>query len=131
MATTIRAPFSAPKVTVVLPNPLFDDSRASESKVQVKHTMTGRAVTYVQQSDRFAITLPFRLTRMKALELQAFLAAYQGAEWRLTLYDGSQWRAQLAGGEGPVFTAEDRIGSSTLTGKEAVTVTLTISAKRL
>jgi hypothetical protein len=93
--------------------------------------MTGRAVTYAKQSDRYTLTLPFRLTRMKALELQAFLASYQAASWRVTLYDGSNWEAQLAGEEGPVFTAVERIGSNSLTGKEAVTVTLTLSAKRL
>lgn len=130
MSTQIRAPYPGHKVTVILPSPQFGDTRASESTFVVKRSMLGRVITHPQNSDRFTLTLPLRLTRMKSLELEAFIKAYQSAHWELTLYDGSVWDAQLVGD--PVTrAATDRIGSSSLIGKELIDVTLTLSAKRL
>lgn len=130
MATEIQGPYPNPKVTIILPNPQFDDARASESTMQIKRTMTGRVITYVQSSNRVTLQLPFLLSRMKSLELEAFVNSYQSASWKLTLYDGSIWEAQLVG-QPVVRSATGRAGSSTATGKESVEVTLTLSAKRL
>ena len=92
--------------------------------------MTGRKVTYVKPSERYVLTLPFQLTRMKSLELEAFLNAYQSAPIYIKLYDGSEWEGQLVGA--PVQRqATGRIGNSTLVGKELIETTLTLSAKRL
>lgn len=131
MATTLRAPWPNYKVTSILPNVQFDDSRRSESTIVIKRTMTGRKVTYTQPSDRYTLTLPFQLTRMKALELEAFIKSYQSASWFVELYDGSQWEAKLVG-EPVNRTATERINADHgLTGKELVEVTLTLSATRL
>lgn len=130
MSTEIKGPYPNPKVTIILPNPQFEDARASESKIQVKRTMTGRLITYVQSSDRVTLRLPFILSRMKSLELEAFINAYQSARWQVTLYDGSVWDAQLVG-EPVIRAAVGRGGSSSTTGKEVVEVALTLSAKRL
>lgn len=130
MSTTFRAPWPNYKVTSILPNPEFGDSRASESTIIIKRTMTGRKLTYNQPSDRYTLTLPFQLTRMKSLELEAFLNAYQSAPIFVELYDGSQWEAKVV--DIPINRrATERIGTSTLTGKELVDVTLILSAKRL
>lgn len=129
--TYIRAPYPNHKVTMILPNPQLEDSRASESTITIKRTMTGRVITYVNPSERVSMSLPFRLTRMKALELEAFVKSYQSARWHVTLgYDGSEWDAQLIGQ--PISrTAVERIGNNATVGKELVDVTLTLSAKRL
>lgn len=128
--TEIKAPFPNPKVTILLPNPRFDDARATEATVQIKKTMTGRTISYVKSSDRVRIILPFMLTRMKSLELEAFLKAYQSAHWRLTLYDASEWDVQLIG-QPVTRVAVGRAGDYGATGKESIEVTLTLSGKRL
>lgn len=128
--TELKAPYPASRVTVILPNPQFNDSRSSESVVTAKRSMLGRVITYIKQSDRTILRLPFQLSRMKALELQAFLNSYQSATVEVVLYDGSRWAAQFIG-EPHAQTAIDRLSDQTLTGKELVEVTLTLSAKRL
>jgi hypothetical protein len=130
MATTIKAPWPNYKVTSILPNPQFEDTRSTESTVIVKRTMTGVLWTYKVPSDRVSLSLPFRLTRMKSLELEAVLNSYQAAPLWIELYDGSQWEAKLVG-EPIIRTATERIGTSTLIGKELIDVTLILSAKRL
>lgn len=130
MSTTIRAPWPNYKVTTILPNPEFGDTRSSESTVTIKRTMTGRKLTYIQPSNRYTLVLTFQLTRMKALELEEFLRSYRSAPIFLELYDGSQWEAKLI--QQPVERrATERIGDSTLIGKELIETTLTLSAKRL
>lgn len=130
MATTLRAPWPNYKVTSILPNPQFDDARSVESTITIKRTMTGKKYTYIQPSERYTLTLPFQLTRMKSLELEAFLKVYQAAPIFMELYDGSQWEAKLVN-EPVTRRATDRIGESSLVGRELVEVTLTLSAKRL
>lgn len=126
----IKGPYPNSKVTILLPNPQFEDARASEAGIQIKRTMTGRLITYVQSSDRVTLRFPFQLSRMKSLELEAFINAYQSAHWHVTLHDGSKWDAQLVG-QPVVRTATGRAGNSATIGKETVEVTLTLSAKRL
>jgi len=128
--TELRAPYPNHKVTTILPKPLFGDSRRSEATVTVKRTKTGGKFVYKDSSDRYTLTLPFRLTRMKSLELENFLRSYQSAHIHLTLYDGSTWDCQLVGQ--PVSRAAvSRYSDDPNTGKESVEVTLTFSAKRL
>lgn len=130
MATTLRAPWPNYKVTSVLPNPEFGDSRATESTITVKRTMTGRKVTYVQPSDQYTLTLPFLLTRMKSLEVEAFIKAYQSAPIYVKLYDGTEWEGKLV--SAPIAReATERIGTNPLVGKELIDLTLVFSAKRL
>ena len=130
MSTIMRAPWPSPTVTSILPNPQFEDARATESTIIIKRTMTGRKLTYVRPTDRQLLRLPFQLTRMKALELEAFLKVHQGDAIFLELYDGSQWEAKLI--QQPVQrVARERIGTSTLVGKELIELTLTFSATRL
>lgn len=131
MTTTIKAPHPAHKVTTLLPNPEFGDSRASQSTLILKRTMTGRKITYAKPSDFYTLTLPFQLTRQKALELEALLNAYQSAPLHITLYDGSTWEARLVN-EPVSRTATEKIATNnTRTGDELVEVTLTFSAKKL
>jgi hypothetical protein len=130
MSTIIKAPYPNHKVTATLPSAKFDDARASESTVTIKRSMLGRKITYVNPSDRYTVVLPFILTRMKSLELEAFVQAYQSAHWEITLYDGSKWDCLLVG-EPVSRAATQRIGDNPTPGKEAVEVTLTFSAKRI
>ena len=128
--TILEAPYPKIKVTSVLPKPRFQDGRATESTVQIKRAADGRTLTYTNPSDRIKLTLPFRLTRKKSLEVEAFIKSYQSAHWRITLYDDSMWDAQLVGV--PVSRqVVDRQGTDSRAGKEFIDVTLTFSAIRL
>lgn len=131
MSTILRGPWPNYKVTSVLPNPKFGDKRASQSTITVKRTMTGRVVTYAAPSDRETLTLPFEITRTKALEVEAFFNAYQSTTIFVELQDeGSQWEAQLVGQ--PLFReATTVVSEDARTGRELIRMTLTLSAKRL
>ena len=128
--TEIRAPYPNHKVTSILPKPLFSNARKTEARVTVKRHKNGDKVVYRDSSNRQQLTLRFRLTRMKSIELERFLKVYQGAPMRVDLFDGSQWEAKLAGQSFP-RTAEARIGETEVTGGETIDVTLTFSALRL
>jgi hypothetical protein len=128
MTTILKAPYPLTKTTSILPDALFLDARNTESTIQIKRTAT-RVISHPKTSDRETLTLPFRLSRMKSLELEAFHNAYKSTTWHVTLHDGSQWEAQPVG---PLTrTAVDRTGWSSTAGKEVITLTLTLSAKRL
>lgn len=130
MTTILRAPWPNSKVTSLLPSPQFNDARSTESTIIVKRTMRGKVWTYIQPSDRQTLNLPFELTRMKSLEVEAFLKSYQAAPIFIELYDGSQWEGLLIGQPIP-RVATERIGESTRIGKELIQLTLVFSAKRL
>lgn len=131
MSTLIAAPYPTPAVTTVLPPAEFLDGRASEAEIQIKRTMTGEVWTYAKSSDKETINLQFKLTRMKDLELAAFIQIFQSAKWKLTLHDGSTWVAELVGD--PIRrVASERLDKNNLkTGNELIIVTLTFSATRL
>lgn len=132
MSTIISAPYPNDKVTTVLPSAEFTDSRAARDGVTVKRSMLGRTITYVSTTDRETLNLPLRLTRMKALELEAFIQSYRSATWRIKMYDNTTWEAKLLGRD-VVRNAIDRLGgaSASLTGSELVNLTLQFSAKKL
>lgn len=128
--TELKAPYPNHKVTMLLPKPQFSDTRASENRVTIKRTMKGEKWSYVDTSDRTVLTLPFFVTRMKAIEIERFFDVYKAAPIFIELYDGTTWNGTLVGQ--PVSrTTTDRIGETTLTGGETVEVTLTFSAEQL
>jgi len=125
MSTIIAAPYPGTTVTMVLPNAKLEDMRASQQKIAVRRSMLGRLITYVKSNSRQTHRLSFELSRMKALELEAFVTIYYRAEWLITLYDGSQWIVQLLANPFEQITT-DRAGG--WPGNEFVTVTLQLSA---
>ena len=126
----LKAPYPNPKDTTLLPKPRFQDIRASENRVHVKRTMKGVKWTYVDSSERTTLTLPFILTRMKAIELERFLDVYKAAPIFIELYDGTTWNGILVG-QPVTRTSLNRTGEATLTGSESVEVTLVFSAEQL
>lgn len=128
MSTVLQAPYPSIKVTSVLPNCQFEDSRTPQAKVLVKRSREGRLISYVQSTDRQTLKLPFILTRQKALELEAFVQIYRTADWKVTLYDGSEWIARLTANPFERVTTE-RSGDSQ--GGESVELTLELSAEPL
>lgn len=129
MPTYLQAPYPTCKVTTVLPNAKFGDSRAPEQSVLTQRSMRGNLFTTVKNSPRHKRLLPFELSRMKALELQEFVRAYYGAKWKVTLHDGSVWVATLLNQAPLVFTTEERAGG--WPGGEMVAVELELSCEPL
>jgi hypothetical protein len=128
VSTLIAAPYPKMKVSILLPSPRFEDTQAAEQTVSVIRSMAGDTYTYVKSSDRKTIALTFDLSRMKLLELQAFLKIYYRAPLRLTLHDGSQWEASLTANP---FEGRAVSRASNWPGKEAEEVRLEFSAKRI
>ena len=65
------------QTTTLLPNPEFGDSEGILGEVIVKRTITGSRHVYVKtKNQRRKLLLSFRLTRLKALELRAFIQSY-------------------------------------------------------
>lgn len=128
--TFIQAPYPQLKAAIALPAAQFDDSKASESEVQLKRTMLGRPITYPKTSDRQTLRLVFQLTRMKELELIEFFDIYQSTDVRIELHDNTIWQAKLVGG--PLTrTPTGRHSDDATTGYEVVSVPLTFSAIKL
>lgn len=78
-----------------LPNPEFGDSEAILSKVQRKRAIDGTLYTYIKTTIRRKLLLEFNLTREKALELNAFLQAYQGETILLTDHNDITWSGKF------------------------------------
>jgi len=91
MAFTLVAPVPLTETTVQLPNPTFGDSEAGTGEVTVYRTLDGARRTYVTSKGRRKLNWTFRLTRNKALELQAFYRSYNAKKVRITDHNGQVW----------------------------------------
>jgi len=77
---------------MVLPNPQFGDGEAPRETVELRRAMDGTAYTYVRRADgRRELDYQFSLTRMKALELIAFIRSYQSWPVQLTDHLAQVW----------------------------------------
>ena len=128
--TQIRCPAPTFYHTSLLPKPLFDDSRASETSVLVNNKVTGGKVVYPQSSQRETLTLRFELTRQKALEVQEVIKAFQAFEWEIKLYNDQVWQGNLVESQFPQQTIS-KLGDNQKTGGELVDTTLVFSAVRV
>lgn len=97
MSTLIEAPYPKIKVTMILPNPEFEDFRAPQSDLTVKRSMLGRVITYVKSSPKEQLRLPFTVTRMKSLEIEEFFRVYYPALLKITLYPNQPTEAVYVG----------------------------------
>jgi hypothetical protein len=132
MSVQISAPYPKQKVTIILPDPSFGNTRASESTVQLKRTMTGKLWSYINTSLKERVVFTFTLSRQKDLELQEFVRVYHAAEfWKLTDHNGKEWKVKLAG-EPIQRSSVGRINSNdSSTGGESRRVKLIFSAEAL
>ncbi len=88
----LAAPYPAIQTVTLLPNPRFGDGEAQACEVAAKRAMDGTLYTYVKsKAARRRLTLPLNLSRMKALELRAFIRSYFASPVRLTDHLGQVW----------------------------------------
>ena len=80
----LSAPCPMIETVTLLPNPAFGDSEALRDTIQMRRAMDGTTYSYVRRSGRRRqLQYDFILTRMKALELIAFIRAYQAVKIQL------------------------------------------------
>lgn len=76
---------TAYQTTTVLPNPEWDDSENLMDEIILKRTVDGGRHVYVKtKNERRKLIFSFKLTRLKALELRAFIQSYFASEIKLT-----------------------------------------------
>ena len=130
MSVKFFVPFPKTKVVTTFPNPEFADVRATQSRGEVKRTITGEIYTYGTQSTKVDLRYRFLITRQKDLELDQLLRVYHTAHWKIIDHRGDVWDAQLTGS--PISRqAVRRIGNQARIGTEEIDVTLTFSAERI
>ncbi|REJ65623.1 MAG: hypothetical protein DWQ31_16925 [Planctomycetota bacterium] len=96
MSVELAAPYPAVQTISVLPNPQFGDGEATTDDVSTQRAMDGTLYTYVKsKGSRRRITLPMEISRMKGLELRAFIQSYYASKIRLTDHLGQVWVGNL------------------------------------
>lgn len=89
MSVKLQAPYPNIETTSYLPSPAFNDARRSLSEVFVKRAMNGTPYSYKNDlGNKKTFSFSFKLTRMKALEVEAFFKLYGSKQWQLTNFDG-------------------------------------------
>jgi hypothetical protein len=95
MSVILRAPYPLLQTTTVLPNPEFSDSESPRQTVEIKRAVNGTKYSYVKSNQRRKLQYGFQLTRMKALELRAFILAYYRATLLVTNHKGEVWQVKF------------------------------------
>jgi hypothetical protein len=108
--------------TTVLPSPEFNDSEAKQHTVVIKQAMDGTRYTHVHTTDgRHKLMYQINMSRMKSLELRAFLQSYYRSQIRLTNHKGEVWRVWFTSNPFEFDTVERAGGQP---GNERVAITL-------
>ena len=108
----LAAPYPAIQTVTLLPNPQFGDGEAETCEVATKRAMDGMLYTYVKSKvGRRRLTLPFQVTRMKGLELRAFIQSYYASKVRLTDHLGQVWIGNLVNNPFEFSTSKRSVAS--------------------
>ena len=91
MSLILSAPLPGLQTTCIFPSPSFGDSESPSLGIDIKQSMNGTLYTYVKANARSKLQYRLVLSRMKALELRAFVQAYYRAGIRLTNHKGEVW----------------------------------------
>jgi hypothetical protein len=96
MSVRLAAPYPAIEAVTYLPNPEFGDSEGTVNFLDLKRSINSTRYTYVRAKDgRKRLQFRFGLTRMKALELRAFIFAYHSTKISLTDHLGQVWHGYI------------------------------------
>jgi len=91
----LEAPLPAVQTTSFLPNPQKGDVENLLHNIDLKRSMNGTKYTYVKSNSNRRLTYEFRLTRMKGLELRAFIQSYYDSEIKMTNHKAEVWHVRL------------------------------------
>lgn len=87
----LEAPYPTLQTLTALPSPQFSDREANLNVVNRYKAMDGTRYTYVKRRTRRKLIWTFKLTRPKALEVQAFFRSYFASRIRVTDHTGCVW----------------------------------------
>lgn len=88
----LGAPYPGIEVYTYLPNPDFSDSENSVGSVEFKRSMTNVRYSYVKsRAQHRRLSFSIQMTRMKALELRAFILKYPASRIELLDHLGVRW----------------------------------------
>ena len=89
MSFLMKAPYPSVRTTTLLPSPRWSDSKGLTATVQSMRAMDGTLYTYVKtRNGRKKYNWEFEVSRHKALELRAFINAYNGKLIQVIDHDG-------------------------------------------
>jgi hypothetical protein len=125
---TLEAPFPTIEVATLLPNPELNDGIGNKHSFNLQRSMDGTKRTYIRTLTRKLLTFNFRLTRMKSLELQAFVNSYFSSRWRITDHLGRQFVGYLANNPFELQVANRALNSA---GDDYVDVTIQFEGTQL
>ena len=124
----LQAPMPALETTTVLPNPQLNDSEAPRHVVTTTRAMDGTLYTYIKTSATDKLNYTFLLSRMKGLELRAFITAYFRARVRMQNHKGEVWEVYFLNNPFE-FDASD--GARNAPGGEQITVVLEMEGVKI
>lgn len=104
---------SSDSVVTQLPSPEFSDSRALQHDVNVKRTLDGTRRTYVKHKPRRRFVWQFNLSRMKALELRAFVECFHSDRLSITDHCDNEWSGYLTNNPFELDSVSRALGSTT------------------
>ncbi len=108
---------------MLLPNPVFGDSEAPRDTVQIRRAMDGTMYSYVRTTEgRRELQFELNLTRLKALELVAFMRSYHASVIELTDTLGQIWIGNFTNEATEIENSER---AEDKPGRELTTVRLT------
>lgn len=91
----LQAPFEFIQTTIVLPNPLLDDTKNLVSNLTLRRAMNGKAFTYVKSNKNRLLKYTFTLDRLKGLELENFIDVYNGEDIKIQNWKGEIWKVKI------------------------------------
>jgi hypothetical protein len=118
----LEAPWPAPSVVTKLPDPQLSDVENHDQTVDRKRSMTNVVYSYAKDGGTGKLTYTFSLSRMKSLELQAFVETMIGQQIKMTNHKNEVWLVYIDNNPFEVSQARRAGGSP---GNETDSVSLT------
>lgn len=88
----LGAPYPGVEMYTYLPNPEFSDGENSVGSVEFKRSMSNIRYSYIKsRAQHRRLFFSIVMTRMKALELRAFLLKYPAKKIQLRDHNGEFW----------------------------------------
>lgn len=117
----LQAPWPAPSVTTLLPNPGFSDVEKRDQTVSTTRSMNNTLYSYARDGGTSLLTYTFLLSRMKSMELQRFVEVMIGQQILMTNHKNEQWVVTIANNPFEIQQSRRAVGP---TGKESDSVTV-------
>jgi len=128
MTVVLKAPLPLLETTTILPNPQMNDGEAPRHVVKTSRAIDGTLYSYIKTSATNKLNYTFLLSRMKALELRAFITSYYRAKVQLTNHKSEVWEVYFLNNPFE-FNASD--GARNVPGGEQINVVLEMEGVKI